>query len=331
MTHAGLMLRLLERSWFLLALSLVAALAGIAPQGFAWAAHIDARFIVAPALFLMGWTLPSRSLGRVLIRPWAALWAMAISYGALPALAWVIGALLPVDDFRIGLLIMACVPCTLASAILWTRMASGDDATTLLVVLLTTATSWLITPALLVLLTGTAVAVDVQAMMMELLITLVLPVGLGQLCRAPHALARFASHYRRLLSIFSQILILLILLKAAVFLSLRLRAESSLPGLLALGLLVGACLGVHLAALSIGLWTSGWLGFGRAVRVAVAFACSQKTLPVALLVFERYFPRYPLAVVPLVTYHFGQLLVDTFIAQRLHRTAVHPPAQPVVG
>jgi sodium/bile acid cotransporter 7 len=313
------MLRLLERSWFLLALSLVAALAGIAPQAFTWAAHIDPRFIVAPALFLMGWTLPSRSLGRVLLRPWPALWAMAISYSVLPALAWVIGALLPVEDFRIGLLIMASVPCTLASAILWTRMAGGDDATALFVVLLTTATSWLITPALLVLLTGTAVAVDAPVMMKELLFTLVLPVALGQLCRVPHPLARFASHHRRVLGICSQLLILLMVLKAAVFVSLRLRAETALPGAGALVLLVGACLGVHLTALGIGLWSSGLLGFERAVRVAVAFACSQKTLPVALLVFERCFPRYPLAVVPLVTYHFGQLLVDTFIAERLHR------------
>ena len=38
----------------------------------------------------------------------------------------------------------------------------------------------------------------------------------------------------------------------------------------------------------------------------------------------RYFQAYPLAVVPLVAYHFGQLIVDTFVADALAR-----PAAPV--
>src|SRR5208282_6908110 len=108
-------------------------------------------------------------LARVLLRPWPAFWAMAISYGALPAAAWAASVVLPVEDFRIGLLIMTAVPCTLASAVLWTRMGHGDDATTLLVVLLTTATSWLVTPAWLALTTGTVVDVDTGAMMRDLL------------------------------------------------------------------------------------------------------------------------------------------------------------------
>jgi predicted Na+-dependent transporter len=312
----------LARSWFLLALLTVATLALVAPQHFGWAGYIDPRFIVAPALFLMGWTLPSRSLGRAMLRPWLALWASLISYGLLPALGWASGFLLSVEDFRIGLLIMVCGPCTLASAILWTRMGGGDDAVALFVVLLTTTTSWLVTPALLLHLTGTLVAVDAREMMLDLLLTMVLPVVLGQLCRAPRALAEFASHHRRMLSVVSQVFILLILLKAAVLLSLRLRGEAELPGIEMLALLVAVCIGLHLAALGTGLVSSRWLSFSPAARVAVAFSCSQKTLPVALLIFERYFSQYPLAVLPLVVYHFGQLLVDTFIAQRLNRTQI---------
>jgi solute carrier family 10 (sodium/bile acid cotransporter), member 7 len=318
MTNDQQVIRFLDRSWFLLALLTVATLALVAPQEFLWAGHIDPRFVVAPALFLMGWTLPSRSLGRAMLWPWPALWAVAISYGVLPALGWASGVFLAVDDFQVGLLIMLCGPCTLASAILWTRMAGGDDAIALFVVLLTTTSSWLVTPALLLLYTGTIVAVDTRAMMIDLLVTLVVPVSLGQLCRAPQALAHVASRHRRFLSIVSQILILLILLKAVVYVGLRLRAEAGLPGAGVLVVLVAMCLGLHLAAVGAGLWSSGRLRFTRPARVAVAFACSQKTLPVALLVFERYFPQYPLAVVPLVVYHLGQLLVDTFIAQRLH-------------
>jgi predicted Na+-dependent transporter len=299
-----------------------AVLAGIAPAAFAWAERIDLRFVVAPALFLMGWTLPSRSLARALVRPWPALWAAVISYAGLPLAAWGVSSLLPLNDFRIGLLIIVCGPCTLASAVLWTRLGGGDDATTLLVVVLTTSTSWLITPGWLGLLTGTTVAVDTFAMMQYLLWTMLLPVGLGQLCRGVGPLARTATHHKRLFGIVSQLLILLSLLKGAVILSFRFRQGTRLPDAGAVLEVIVACLGLHLLAQAVGFWSSRWMGVDRPRRTAVAFSCSQKTLPVALLIFDRYFRAFPLAILPLVAYHFGQLVVDTFVADRLgHRHA----------
>src|SRR5213076_147300 len=131
-----------------------------------------------------------------LLRPWPALWALVISYGLLPAAAWLIGPLLGLDDFRIGLLIIASVPCTLASAVIWTRLSGGSEATALLIVLLTTATSWLATTAWLAFGTGAAVVLDVADMMRGLFLVLVVPVGLGQLLRLSGRLARSADRHR---------------------------------------------------------------------------------------------------------------------------------------
>jgi solute carrier family 10 (sodium/bile acid cotransporter), member 7 len=310
---------LLARHWFLVTLVTGVALACLVPAWFGWAEHLDPRVVVAPALFLMAWTLPSRSLARVLLRPWPALWAVAISYGLVPVCGWLAGTLVPVDDFRIGLLIVTCVPCTLASAALWTRMAGGDEATALLVTLLTTASSWLVTPAWLAGATGMTVAVDALAMMKDLLLSLVVPVAVGQLIQALGPLARLATRHKQQLGVVSQFLILVVLLKAAVYVSARLRQEPAVPGGLSIAALALLCVGIHLLALGSGLWSSRLLCFDHPSQAAVAFACSQKTLPVALLVFERYFPQYPLAVVPLAFYHFGQLIVDTLIADRLAR------------
>ena len=63
----------------------------------------------------------------------------------------------------------------------------------------------------------------------------------------------------------------------------------------------------------------------RGRQIAIAISCSQKTLPISLALFDRYFARaeptpFPLAVVPLLFYHAGQLLLDTLIAQRLTDT-----------
>jgi predicted Na+-dependent transporter len=118
----------------------------------------------------------------------------------------------------------------------------------------------------------------------------------------------------------SQLLIFSIILKAAVDIRLKLAEDNS--GLVTSSLIGAALLavGMHLAALFTGLLGGRALGFVRADCIAVGFGCSQKTLPVALFLFDRYYrDAYPLAAVSLVLYHVGQLLVDTLIADWLAR------------
>ncbi|HEY7422794.1 MAG TPA: bile acid:sodium symporter [Gemmataceae bacterium] len=310
-----------RRYWFLIALVMGVILAGARPD---WlrplTAKVPPRGVVGLALFLMAWGLEGRSLWRAALRPLPALGAVLVSYGALPALGWLAGWLVTEADYRIGLLIITSVPCTLASAVLWTRMAGGSEATALLVILLTTATSWLTTTAWLTWTTGAAVGVDSAALMRELLVVLVLPVAVGQLARASPLLVRLAHRGQTVLGIVSRLLIFSIILKAAADVATRLAARTDMPSP---GLLLGTaalCVALHLVALFVGLWGGKALGFDRPSRIAVAFAGSQKTLPVALLLFETYFKEaHPLAVVPIVFYPLGQLILDTFIAEQLAR------------
>jgi sodium/bile acid cotransporter 7 len=308
----------LQRRWFLLLILAGGSLAFTRPSWLVWTRDVDPRFVVAPSLFLTAWGLKSRSLYAVLRRPWPALTATAISYGFLPATAWLAGRVIPGEDFRIGLLIIASVPCTLASALLWTRFAGGNEATALLVILLTTCTSWLATTAWLAAGAGATVAVDSAAMMNGLFLVLVLPVGLGQLLRAFGPLARAGEHYKVPLGVVSRLLILVIILKAATDVRNHLGDRQDELNLWLLALGAGICIGVHLFALAAGYQGSRLLRFSRADAIAVALSGSQKTLPVALFVFDAYFKdTYPLAVLPLVFYHVGQLVVDTFIAEAM--------------
>jgi sodium/bile acid cotransporter 7 len=312
-----------RRRWFLLLLVAGLTFAWFCPRwlrpAMVW---LEPRVIVAAALFVMAWSLESRSLFRSLRHPLPALWAVLLSYTVVPAFAGVAGWLIPDADLRLGLLIIASVPCTLSSAVLWTRMAGGNEGTALLTVLLTTATSWLATPAWLALVGRTTVALDVPGMMSSLILVLLVPVGLGQLSRAIGPMARTADRHSLLLGALSRFFIFSILLKAAVDVSDRL-SERPVP--LAVGWIsaaVGLCVGVHLAALSAGLWSSRLLNCDRASQIAIAFAGSQKTLPVALYLFDVYFKEsYPLAVVPMLAYHVGQLAVDTLVADVLGQAA----------
>ena len=85
-------------------------------------------------------------------------------------------------------------------------------------------------------------------------------------------------------------------------------------------------IGVHLFALYSGLGSARLLGLDRPSQVAVAIAGSQKSLPVALVVYTGYFQSaYPLAVLPLIFYHVGQLILDTFIADSFRWRTEHEP------
>ena len=147
---------------------------------------------------------------------------------------------------------------------------------------------------------------------------LVLPVGLGQSSRAFATMAQTAMGYKRFLGVVSRLLIFSMILKAVVDVSDRLGEQSAPLNMKGIAVAVFLCVGVHLTALSIGFWSSRLVHSDRAGQIAVAFSCSQKTLPVSLYLFDVYFKEtYPLAVVPLLAYHVGQLLVDTVIADLL--------------
>jgi sodium/bile acid cotransporter 7 len=315
------------RHWFFLGLLAGLSLAWFFPQFVRPVTdRLEPRAVVALALFLMAASLNSRTLYQSLLKPLPALWAVVLSYGLLPSLGWLGGQLIASSDLRIGLLIIASVPCTLASAVLWTRMAGGNDAVAMLVVLLTTALSWLVTTAWLTFGTGTAVVLDAGTMMRGLALVLVLPVGLGQLSRLAAPLNQFFDGHKEPVSFLSRLLVLCIILRAAVDVRDRLEAyPAGLEPSTVLILLV-LSLAVHLLTLTFGFWSSRSLGFARPNAIAVAFSCSQKTLPVALFLFDAYFVAdYPLAALPLVVYHIGQLSVDTLIAERWARPKKESP------
>src|SRR5262245_50968631 len=167
------MLVFLRQRWFLCALLAGVGLALTMPNAVhAWTKELWPELVVALALFLMAWTMPSRSLAGELRRPCASLWAMTISYGFFPGWAWRLG-ILAAAEVKVGLLLAAAVRCTLASCVLWTRLAGGNEATALLTVLCCTASSWCMTTLWLAATTGAHVEISATKMMVDLARTLI--------------------------------------------------------------------------------------------------------------------------------------------------------------
>src|SRR5262245_1909007 len=114
-----------RKHWFLLLILLGTIVVAIRPDWLAWTGWLNPTICGSIAVLFSAWTLETRSLGRALFRPWAAIWGTAIGYSLLPALGWLGGRLLPDDEYSIGLLLVTSVPCTLTSAVIWTRLAGG--------------------------------------------------------------------------------------------------------------------------------------------------------------------------------------------------------------
>jgi sodium/bile acid cotransporter 7 len=322
------MKRFLLDRWFLIGMVGLVGLALAIPQPLAAAsAPLDPRIVIGVALALMAWTMPTRTLGEELRSPWGSLLAVAIGYLPLPAAGWFLGDWLgPPDDLRVGFLLACSVPCTLASCILWTRLAHGNEATALLAVLISTLASPVVVPAWLALTLGAKIDLPLPRMMLDLAITVVLPVLVGQGLRRFPPARRFADRRKPLLGAIAQVFILATVVRATSSMGLRLREDSTL-GMASVASCAVIAAGLHLATLVGGYAAALCLGVDRPRAIAVGFCGSQKTLPVSLAFFDQYFKaEYPLAMAPLVFFHMGQLLLDTIVAERWKRSAPEPPA-----
>jgi len=79
--------------------------------------------------------------------------------------------------------------------------------------------------------------------------------------------------------------------------------------------MIAAVLFVHVASFWLGYFLAKALGLRWPDQVAVAFAGSQKTLMVGMNVSIAA----DFSVLPMVTYHVGQLFIDTVLADWLKK------------
>lgn len=311
------MKRFVLKQWFLLALLAVLVLGFAWPETFRPMAESSLlrNSVVASVLFLMALPLETRVVGRTLRRPWAALLGSAVNMGLLPPLAWCLSIVVR-SELATGFVVAATVPCTLASAAVWTRRAGGNDAAAILVTVITNATCFLTTPAWLLLLTRKRTTLVMSDLIWQLAVLVVLPMIAGQLVRLSPKVATWATAQRGLCGLLAQAGILVMVLVGATQCGIRLEATEmetvlSLPDIL--GLVTAVC-ALHIAGLGTGAMLALWLHFSREDRIAVAIAGSQKTLMVGIYIAVEYFGG--VAILPMVAYHVSQLVIDTILADR---------------
>lgn len=304
------MLRFIRQSWFLVVLCLALGV------GVTWGDRLALGMEAAPKELIIALVMVSISLAtdfRALMAGrgnWTAVGlAVLINTALAPPLGWLFGlALAP--SLAQGLVLAMAVPCTIASAIVWTRRGGGNDVATAMVTLITSFACFLVLPFWTGLLLGKIADVPPLALALRLIACVAAPMLVGQLVRLSPAVAAWANGAKAGLGVFSQCGVLLIAFLGGVKAGQVLYSSNQLPRPFDWVALVAVVIALHLLLLVIGWLLARGAGLARPEQLTVLIGGSQKTFAVGAGVVLLF---GPMAIFPLVAYHFTQLVVDTLL------------------
>ena len=308
------MKQFLLRRWFLLGLIASIVLGFSCWKSLSFLPRVvDTTPLVAGVIFCMAAPLDAAGMWSGLRRPKAVIIAVFVNFVLLPPAAWACAGLLS-PMTRNGLIVCGCIPSTLASAAVLTRRAGGKDSIALLVMMITNLSCFVVTPAWLQTLTGATVKINFVEIAWHLVLIVVVPVVAAQTLRgASRPWGRWASKQKIAFGVVAQLGLLFVVLLGAIKGGAAIYGEgaSAIPtrDWVAMPLVVVA---LHVAALGVAVWLARLFRLPRDEQPAVAFSGSQKTLMVGLDLAVDFFPTAP--ILPLILYHVGQLLLDSFVA-----------------
>jgi sodium/bile acid cotransporter 7 len=317
----------LARHWFLLALAVAVAAPIYWPEALRpLHTFVDPGRNVAAVMLINGLTLDGRRILNSLRVPGRVLSGVLIGYAVVAVLGFGASRLLLETNrsLALGVLVISAMPTTLASSIIWTRMARGNAALALVMVVTSNGLGFLLTPLILFLTIGTFMTLSLEEMMGGFALVVLAPLALGQGLRLAGPVVRIVHRQARTLSHASRLLILLAVSGAVVSGVTDVeagRGEMSGWELAAVSLVTVA---VHGAAAALCWSLGGILGWNREDRTALLFCGSQKTLPAALYVSTEFLPGFGLVPIPCVLYHVGQLMLDSWLVEAIRSGGESP-------
>ena len=322
--------------WFLLGMLMAVGLAAVLPDPGADGGVLHPELLtkagVALIFFLHGLTLSFATLRAGTLRWPLHLVVQSCTFGLFPLLG--IGLLRLVGDrmepdLRLGFFFLSALPSTVSSSVALTAAARGNVAAAVFNATLSSLLGIVLTPLWLgwMVEQGQGAGIPLGKVILNLVLWLVLPLVVGQLCRP--WLGAWAGRHKSRISVVDRLTILLLVYTSFCD-SVKWGIWSRYgPGVVAVT--VAGTMFLFLAVLSITGIVSRALGFSWPDRVAVIFCGSKKTLasgvPMARLIFGTH-PGLGLILMPIMIYHQLQLILCGILAGRWARRA---DAEGIVG
>ncbi len=227
----------------------------------------------------------------------------------------VLGSRVPME-LALGCFYLCALPSTVSSSVALTGAARGNVAGALFNATLSSLLGVFLTPLWVAfVLRSTGAPQPLAPVILDLMLWLVLPLVVGQLCRP--LFARWASKNKSRINTADRATILVLVYTS--FCDSFKNGVWSNNGWLTLALVIAIATVLFTVVMTVMGLTSRALGFSREDRIAAMFCGSKKTLasgvPMARLIFGAH-PGIGLILLPIMIYHPLQLVICGVLAQR---------------
>ncbi len=211
-------------------------------------------------MFGMGLTLKPSDFKPVLLHPRDILIGELAQFIIMPLMAWTLCKALSLPtELAIGVILVGCCPGGTASNVIC-YLAKGDIALSVAMTGVSTLLAPLLTPALVLLLAGQSVDVDVWGMFVSIIQVVILPIALG--FAANHYLRQTTERIVPLLPMFSTVSIAFII---------GIIVAHNAASILACSMIVAVVVILHnLMGLALGYAAGTLLGIEKPKRTAIS-------------------------------------------------------------
>ncbi len=267
---------------------IVTAVALAVPESFLWMSGSVITPMLGVVMFGMGLTLRPVDFKPVVMHPKEIIVGELAQFVIMPSLAWLLCKVLDLPtELALGVILVGCCPGGTASNV-FCYLADGDVALSVAMTSVSTLVAPVVTPALVLLLAGQTVSVDVVGMFLSIVEVVILPIILGLLVN--HFCGKATKKVLPLLPMVSTLAITAII---------GIVVSHNATNIIRCSLIVGLVVVLHnLLGLLLGNVAGHLFRLERRKRIAVSIEVGMQNSGLATSLAATHFAMFPMAAVP---------------------------------
>ena len=266
----------------------VTALALTVPVSFTWIDTSAITPMLGVVMFGMGLTLKASDFKPVMMRPKDIIIGELAQFVVMPSVAWFLCKLLNLPaELALGVILVGCCPGGTASNVIC-YLAKGDIALSVAMTGVSTLLAPIMTPALVLLLAGEEVNVNVMGMFLSIVQVVIVPIVLGV------TVNRYFQNFTKLITP-----ILPMISTIAIAAIIGIIVSHNADNIISCSMTVAVVVILHnLLGLTLGYAAGRLFGIEDKKRTAIAIEVGMQNSGLATSLAATHFALYPMATVP---------------------------------